>query len=110
MNVDLRLNLVALKSGINLTLRELVAHASEDLRAKIQFEVERISQRTAELGILALQGDRLASKMLDEIRDKAIKECEIITIRERDRLASIAELIASMSIKILVSSKLHEDG
>jgi hypothetical protein len=105
MAVDLTITEDSLKEGIGLALRELIQKASDDLRRKVQTEVDWIARQTSELAISALEGNEEAMRRLDEMCLHAIQDAEKVSIREGDRLSKQVNLVASMSVKVIVATK-----
>jgi hypothetical protein len=102
MSVDFSITIESLKVGIGSALKDLVAGAGEDLRASLQGEVQRITERASVLGLQALQGDELARETLRDLQAQAISEAAIVAIREEDRVLRTAQLIVSMLLKALI--------
>lgn len=95
-----------IKFSLNTTIQEYLASLSAATRQTIAEDVQKLLDRTAELGTLSLAGDPLATETLKDMQSQALLLIGIKADEEANRALNMVRLILSVVIRALIGAAL----
>ena len=102
--MEINVTLGGLKEQIGALLKQYLSAAGAELKADLEAEGVRITDRIAELGLRVLQKDPEAIRDAEHLYAQAVGLAALIGMREENRVTNTLNMIAGIVIRSLVAA------
>ena len=103
-NVKFTFDSDGLVSSIKSIVNEYLSSLSDSVRQTVTVEIDRITQRTLDLGVLAIAGDQLAAETLKDIHAQALLLLGAKSDDEFSRVIHTAKLIITTVLRTILAA------